>query len=45
MDISCQSFIRMARLAAPLMKDGGAMFAMSYLGLTASCRITVSRIL
>lgn len=32
MDISCHSFIRMARLAAPLMKDGGAMFAMSYLG-------------
>ncbi|HEY4736840.1 MAG TPA: enoyl-ACP reductase FabI [Xanthobacteraceae bacterium] len=32
MDISCHSFIRMARLAAPLMIDGGAMFAMSYLG-------------
>ena len=32
MDISCHSFIRMARLAAPLMKDGGTMFAMSYLG-------------
>jgi len=32
MDISCHSFIRMARLAAPLMADGGAMFAMSYLG-------------
>jgi enoyl-[acyl-carrier protein] reductase I len=32
MDISCHSFIRMARLAAPLMTDGGAMFAMSYLG-------------
>jgi enoyl-[acyl-carrier protein] reductase I len=32
MDISCHSFIRMARLAAPLMKDGGAMFAMSYHG-------------
>jgi len=32
MDISCHSFIRMARLAAPLMKDGGSMFAMSYLG-------------
>jgi enoyl-[acyl-carrier protein] reductase I len=32
MDVSCHSFIRMARLAAPLMKDGGAMFAMSYLG-------------
>jgi enoyl-[acyl-carrier protein] reductase I len=32
MDISCHSFIRMARLAAPLMIDGGTMFAMSYHG-------------
>jgi enoyl-[acyl-carrier protein] reductase I len=32
MDISCHSFIRMARLAAPRMKNGGAMFAMSYHG-------------
>ena len=32
MDISCHSFIRMARLAAPLMKDGGTMFAMTYHG-------------
>ena len=32
MDISCHSFIRMARLAAPLMKDGGTMLAMSYYG-------------
>jgi enoyl-[acyl-carrier protein] reductase I len=32
MDISCHSFIRMARRAAPLMKDGGAMFTMTYLG-------------
>ncbi len=32
MDISCHSFIRMARLAAPLMNDGGTMFAMSYYG-------------
>ena len=32
MDISCHSFIRMARLAAPLMDDGGSLFAMSYLG-------------
>jgi len=31
-DISCHSFIRMAKLAAPLMTDGGAMFAMSYYG-------------
>src|SRR5215468_2284600 len=32
MDISCHSFVRMAKLAAPLMADGGVMFAMSYLG-------------
>ena len=32
MDISCHSFIRMARLAVPLMTDGGTLFAMSYLG-------------
>jgi enoyl-[acyl-carrier protein] reductase I len=32
MDVSCHSFVRMARLAAPLMKDGGTMFAMSYVG-------------
>jgi len=32
MDVSCHSFVRMAKLAAPLMKDGGTMFAMSYLG-------------
>jgi enoyl-[acyl-carrier protein] reductase I len=32
MDISCHSFVRMARLAVPLMKDGGTMFAMSYHG-------------
>lgn len=32
MDISCHSFVRMARLAAPLMKNGGTMFAMSYYG-------------
>jgi enoyl-[acyl-carrier protein] reductase I len=31
-DVSCHSFVRMARLAAPLMKDGGTMFAMSYHG-------------
>jgi enoyl-[acyl-carrier protein] reductase I len=31
-DISCHSFIRMAKLAAPLMTDGGTMFAMSYHG-------------
>ena len=32
MDVSCHSFVRMAKLAAPLMSDGGTMFAMSYLG-------------
>ena len=32
MDVSCHSFVRMARLAAPLMKHGGTMFAMSYHG-------------
>ncbi len=32
MDISCHSFVRMARLAAPLMTDGGTLFAMSYHG-------------
>ena len=32
MDVSCYSFIRMARLAAPLMTEGGSMFAMSYYG-------------
>ncbi len=34
MDVSCHSFIRMAKLAAPLMKHGGTMFAMSYYGAT-----------
>jgi enoyl-[acyl-carrier protein] reductase I len=32
MDVSCHSFIRLARLAAPLMKDGGTLFTMTYLG-------------
>jgi enoyl-[acyl-carrier protein] reductase I len=32
MDISCHSFVRMARLAAPLMRNGGTLFAMSYHG-------------
>ena len=34
MDVSCHSFVRMARLAAPLMTEGGTMFAMSYYGAT-----------
>jgi enoyl-[acyl-carrier protein] reductase I len=32
MDISCHSFMRMARLAEPLMDNGGSLLAMSYLG-------------
>lgn len=32
MDVSCHSFLRMAKLAVPLMQQGGAMFAMSYHG-------------
>ena len=32
MDVSCHSFVRMARLATPLMREGGTMFAMSYYG-------------
>ena len=32
MDISCHSFIRLAKMAAPLMQEGGTMFAMSYYG-------------
>jgi len=32
MDVSCHSFVHMAKLAAPLMRDGGTMFAMAYHG-------------
>ena len=32
MDISCHSFIRMARLAEPLMDNGGTLLTMTYLG-------------
>ncbi|MCO6439632.1 MAG: enoyl-ACP reductase FabI [Nitrococcus mobilis] len=32
MDISCHSFIRMAKLAEPLMPDGGCLLTMSYYG-------------
>ncbi|MBB5017582.1 enoyl-[acyl-carrier protein] reductase I [Chitinivorax tropicus] len=32
MDVSCHSFVRMARLAEPLMPEGGTLLAMSYLG-------------
>jgi len=31
-DISCHSFIRMARLAAPLMTEGGTLLAMTFQG-------------
>ena len=32
MDISCHSFMRVARLAEPLMQEGGCLLTMSYLG-------------
>lgn len=32
MDVSCHSFIRMARLAVPLMTDGGSMQTISFYG-------------
>ena len=32
MDVSCYSFLQMARLAEPLMTDGGTLFTMSYYG-------------
>jgi enoyl-[acyl-carrier protein] reductase I len=32
MDVSCHSFVRMAKLAEPLMKDGGCLLTMSYMG-------------
>jgi enoyl-[acyl-carrier protein] reductase I len=32
MDVSCWSFIRMAKLAEPLMTNGGAIFTMTYYG-------------
>jgi enoyl-[acyl-carrier protein] reductase I len=32
MEISCWSFIRMAKLAEPLMVDGGTLFTMTYYG-------------
>ena len=32
MDVSCHSFVRMARLAEPLLKDGGTLVTMSYYG-------------
>jgi enoyl-[acyl-carrier protein] reductase I len=32
MDVSCHSFIRMAKLSEPLMTEGGALFTMTYYG-------------
>lgn len=32
MEVSCWSFLRMAHLAEPLMKDGGVLFTMTYYG-------------
>lgn len=32
MDVSCHSFVRLARRVAPLMEDGGTIFTMSYYG-------------
>jgi len=32
MDVSCHSFIRMAKLAAPLMTDGGCLLTVSFYG-------------
>lgn len=32
LDVSCWSFIRMAKLAEPLMTNGGALFTMTYYG-------------
>src|SRR6516165_1982191 len=32
MDVSCWSFIRMAHLAEPMMKNGGTLFTMTYYG-------------
>ena len=32
MDVRAIPFVRMAKLAGPLMTDGGTMFAMTYLG-------------
>ena len=32
MDVSCHSFLRMAKLAEPLMKDGGTLLAVTFYG-------------
>ena len=33
-DVSCHSFVRMARLAVPLMTEGGSLSTLTYLGAT-----------
>jgi enoyl-[acyl-carrier protein] reductase I len=38
MDVSCHSFVRMAKLAEPLMQEGGTLFTMTYLGATRAIR-------
>lgn len=38
MDISCHSFVRMARRAEPLMQAGGTLITMSYLGAQRAVR-------
>ena len=32
MDVSCHSFVRMAKLALPLMRDGGSLATVSFYG-------------
>lgn len=34
MDVSCHAFVRMAKLAEPLMSNGGTLFTLTYLGAT-----------
>ena len=41
-DVSCHSFVRIAKFAAPLMRDGGMMFATTYHGankVVATCSV------
>jgi enoyl-[acyl-carrier protein] reductase I len=38
MDISCHSFVRMAKLAEPLMDKGGALLTLSYVGAVKAMR-------
>ena len=43
MEISCWSFIRMAKLAEPLMKDGGTLSTMSYYGSQVTGAVLLSQ--